>query len=158
MLRQNVREVKVFLTLMIAMIVTIGVFQSLTIAKANNSSDSDYCFSFVYGGEDRTTWREKTDPSGVYLYCYDSSDSNECFYADVYGSNTTVGSGTYCGNDYSYPVYEGMVFYMYNWVYENYNSNNTSAFAYILGSASYPYVADFSCYWSPDNYQGYAGE
>lgn len=158
MLRQNVRGVKVFFTLMIAMIVTIVVFQSLTIVKANNSSDSDYCFSFVYGGEDRTTWREKTDPSGVYLYCYDSSDSDEYFLANVYGSNTTTGSGTYCGNNRTYQVYEGTTYYMYNWVYENYNSNSSSAFAYILGSASSGYVADFSCYWSPDNYRGYAGE
>lgn len=158
MVRNDIRGIKFFLTLMFAMTVVICIFQSSIIVKANNSSDTDYCFGFTYGGEDRTSWREKTDTSGVYLYCYDSSDSDEYFYADVYGSNTTSGSGTYCGNDNYYMVKEGRTFYMYNWVYEKYNSSNDTAFTYILGTATSGYIADFSCYWSPDNYQGYAGE
>ena len=76
----------------------------------------------------------------------------------MYGSDSSTDIGTYCGNGRSYPVSEGRVYYMYNWVYENYSGENKTAFAHIFGSASSSYVADFSCNWSPDNYRGYAGE
>ena len=55
-------------------------------------------------------------------------------------------------------MYEGDTYYIYNWVNENYSSDGRMAYAYILGRAAGNYVEDFSILWSPDNYQGYAGD
>lgn len=152
------KKTKIMVLLMTVMSRFILLNVSMKVAKAANYYDTSYCFSFVNGGDQRTQGREKHDISGVYLYCYSSSNSNECFYADVYGANNSVDNGTYCGNDRNYSVYEGDTYYMYNWVNENYSSDGRMAYAYILGRAAGNYVEDFSILWSPDNYQGYAGD
>ena len=152
------KKTKIMVIFMAIMTVFIMLNTSMKVARATNYYDTSYCFSYVNGGDDRTQGREKQDTSGVYLYCYSSSNSDECFYADVYGASNSVDNGTYCGNDRNYSVYEGDTYYMYNWVNETYASAGQAAYAYILGKSSGNYVEDFSILWSPDNYQGYAGE
>ncbi len=120
------------------------------VTLANNSSDTEFNFSFYNGVQNCTEGRQKTDTSKIYMKCT-SITEGKSYIGYAMGYRTpTGGNAMDCSRGFGYEFRAGVYHYMTNWVKENgYYYAGIKA----VPSDSVNFTA--SGKWSPDNVNQY---